>query len=73
LLKAFAWSPFLKQKFVFFIAKMKRDDLMTLSALMEAGTITPVIDRRYPLNEAATAIAYLEGGHARAKVVITFP
>ena len=73
LLKAFAWSPFLKQKFVFFVAKMKRDDLLALSSLIEAGTITPVIDRRYPLNEAANAIAYVEGGHARAKVLITFP
>ena len=72
-LKAFAWSPFLKQKFTFFIAKMNRDDLMTLSSLIGAGTVTPVIDRRYPLNEAAAAIAYVEGGHARAKVVITFP
>lgn len=72
-LKAFAWSPFLKQKFTFFIAKMNRDDLMTLSSLIGAGTVTPVIDRCYPLNEAAAAIAYVEGGHARAKVVITFP
>jgi len=73
LLKAFAWSPFLKQKFTFFIAKIQRDDLMTLSSLIVAGTITPVIDRRYLLNEAAAAIAYAEGGHARAKVIITFP
>jgi len=73
LLKAFAWSPFLTQKFTFFVAKMKREDLVTLSSLIVAGTITPVIDRRYPLNEAAAAIGYLEGGHARAKVVITFP
>jgi NADPH:quinone reductase-like Zn-dependent oxidoreductase len=71
LLKAFAWSPFLKQKFVFFIAKMNRDDLVTISSLVGAGTITPVIDRRYALNEAAAGIAYVEGGHARAKVVIT--
>lgn len=72
-LKAFAWSPFLKQKFTFFIAKMNRDDLMTLSSLIGAGTVIPVIDRCYPLNEAAAAIAYVEGGHARAKVVITLP
>ena len=72
-LKAFAWSPFLKQKFTFFIAKMKRDDLMTLSSLIGVRTVTPVIDRCYPLNEAAAAIAYVEGGHARAKVVITLP
>ena len=38
---------------------------------MEAGKMTPVIDRRYPLNEVPEAIRYLEAGHARGKVVIT--
>jgi NADPH:quinone reductase-like Zn-dependent oxidoreductase len=72
LLNAFARSLFRRQKFKFFIAKMKRDDLMTLCGLIEAGKLTPMIDRRYPLTEAAAAIAYLEEGHAPAKVVITF-
>jgi NADPH:quinone reductase-like Zn-dependent oxidoreductase len=70
--KAFAWSLFLRQKFTFFIAKMNRDDLMTLCGLIQAGKVTPVIDRRYPLSETAAAIAYVEEGHAPAKVVITF-
>jgi NADPH:quinone reductase-like Zn-dependent oxidoreductase len=70
-LKAFAWSPFLNQKFTFFIAKMKRDDLTTLCGLIQAGKLSPAIDRRYPLAETAAAIAYVETGHARAKVVIT--
>jgi NADPH:quinone reductase-like Zn-dependent oxidoreductase len=72
LLKAIAWSPFLKQKFTFFIAKMNGEDLTTLCALIKAGKVTPVIDRRYPLTEIAVAIAYVEEGHAPAKVVITF-
>ncbi|MFZ0419557.1 MAG: NAD(P)-dependent alcohol dehydrogenase [Candidatus Sulfotelmatobacter sp.] len=72
LFKAFAWSLFSKQKFAFFIAKINRDDLMTLSGLIEAGKVTPAIYRRYPLAETADAIAYLEEGHAPAKVVITF-
>jgi NADPH:quinone reductase-like Zn-dependent oxidoreductase len=72
LLKAFAWSPFIGQKFTFFIAKMKRDDLTTLCGLIDAGKLTPAIDRRYPLDEAASALAYAEEGHARAKIVITF-
>ncbi len=72
LLKAFAYSLFLKQKFTFFIAKMNRNDLITLCGLIEAGKVAPVIDRRYPLTETASAIAYLEEGHARAKVIITF-
>ena len=72
LCKAVAWSPFMTQKFTFFIAKMNRDDLMTPCGLINAGRITPVIDRRYPLTETADAIAYVEEGHAPAKVVIMF-
>jgi NADPH:quinone reductase-like Zn-dependent oxidoreductase len=71
--KAWAWSPFLRQKFTFFIAKMKKDDLITLCDLIQTGKLTPSIDRRYPFSETAVAIAYVEEGHARAKVVITIP
>ena len=70
--KAFARSVFLRQRFTFFVAKLNRDDLTTLCELMQAGKVSPVIDRRYPLTETAAAIAYVEEGHARAKVVITF-
>ena len=52
---------------------MRRDELTTLCSLIQAGKVTPVIDRRYPLSEAAAALAYAEEGHARAKVVITLP
>ncbi|MGH9545043.1 MAG: NAD(P)-dependent alcohol dehydrogenase [Terriglobales bacterium] len=72
LLQAFARSLLFRQKFTFFIARMKRDDLTTLCELIEAGTLTPAIDRHYPLAETAGAIAYVEEGHARAKVIITF-
>lgn len=68
--KAFAWSPFLRQKLVFFIAKLKGKDLTTLCDMMTAGKVTPMIDRCYPLTELGDAIAYVEDGHARAKVVI---
>ena len=71
LVKGFVWSPFLRQEFRFFIAKMNRDDLTTLGGMIKAGKITPVVDRRYPLAETAAAIAYVEEGHARGKVVIT--
>jgi NADPH:quinone reductase-like Zn-dependent oxidoreductase len=72
LLKAFVWSPFLRQKFKFYIANINRDDLTTVCGLIEAGKVTSVIDRRYPLMQTADAIAYVEEGHARAKVLITF-
>ncbi|MGH9504760.1 MAG: NAD(P)-dependent alcohol dehydrogenase [Terriglobales bacterium] len=71
-LKAHAWSPFVGQKFTFFIAKMNKDDLTVLCELVKAGKMMPAIDKRYPLSETADAIAYVEEGHARAKVVISF-
>lgn len=73
LLKAFAWSPFLPQKFRLLIANITRDDLTIFCELIKAGEVKPVIDRRYPLAETAAAIAYVEEGHARAKVVIALP
>ena len=48
-----------------------QQDLVTIRELLEEGKVVPVIDRRYPLNEVAEAIRYLEEGHARGKVVIT--
>jgi NADPH:quinone reductase-like Zn-dependent oxidoreductase len=53
------------------VSKERREDLQFLGELMEAGKITPVIDRTYPLSEAPDAIRYLAEGHARGKVVIT--
>jgi len=53
-----------------FMARNSRDDLMVLKNLYEEGAILPVIDRRYPLEEAASAMEYLGQGHARGKVII---
>jgi NADPH:quinone reductase-like Zn-dependent oxidoreductase len=53
------------------MASMNQQDLLYLKGLLEAGTVVPVIGRRYPLHEVSEAIRYLEGGHARGKVVIT--
>ena len=70
-LKSFLVSPFISQKFKFFIAKLLQADLAVLRDLMQEGKLTPVIDREYPMSETAEALAYLEEGHARGKVVIT--
>ena len=64
-------SCLLSQKFLFFIAKVKEQDLTTLGNLMAAGKLKPVIDRRYKLSAASDALRYLEQGHASGKVVIT--
>ena len=64
-------SPAVSQRMVFFLARPNQADLAVLRELLQAGKITPVVDRTYPLAEAAEAIRYLETGHARGKVVIT--
>ncbi|TMI51764.1 NAD(P)-dependent alcohol dehydrogenase [Candidatus Bathyarchaeota archaeon] len=59
------------KKFKFFVAKSNQEDLDFMKELMEAGKITPVIDRRYQLSETPQAIKYLGEGKARGKIVIT--
>ena len=70
-LRALMLSPFVSQRLGTFIAKQNGEDLLVLKELIEAGKVTPVIDRTYPLSEVPDAIRYLEQGHARGKVVIT--
>lgn len=67
---AYFIAPFVDQKLVFILAQANQDDLNVLRDLMQAGKLTPVIDRRYKLAETAQAISYLEQGHARGKVII---
>ena len=69
--RALVTSPFVRQQLRVFLTKETNEDLVTLAALVEAGKVTPVIDRTYPLSEVPAAIAYVEEGHARGKVVIT--
>ena len=59
------------QTAVSFLAKVNPDDLAVLRDLLDAGTIRPVVDRRYPLEQAEEALAYFGEGHARGKVVVT--
>jgi NADPH:quinone reductase-like Zn-dependent oxidoreductase len=66
-------SRFTEQKLLGLISKERQQDLLTLKDLIEAGKLTPVIDRTYPLSEAPQAIRYLEQGLARGKVVLTVP
>jgi NADPH:quinone reductase-like Zn-dependent oxidoreductase len=71
LLGAVLRRRFVSQTVVPYMTKRSRDDLVFLRELIEAGKVTPVIDRRYPLSEVPEAIRYLEQGHAQGKVVIT--
>jgi NADPH:quinone reductase-like Zn-dependent oxidoreductase len=70
-LRALAFSPFLRQQLRPLMAGERRADLLLLKDLMEAGKLTPVINRTYPLNEAPTALADADEGHGRGKNIIT--
>jgi NADPH:quinone reductase-like Zn-dependent oxidoreductase len=59
------------RKVVFFIAKLNKPDLEFLGELLEAGKITPFIDRQYELAQAADAFDYMGEGHCRSKIVLT--
>jgi NADPH:quinone reductase-like Zn-dependent oxidoreductase len=59
------------QKVTFFVAKITKEDLAFLGELLEAGQVTSVIDKTYPLSQVPEALSYLGEGHARGKVVIT--
>jgi NADPH:quinone reductase-like Zn-dependent oxidoreductase len=68
--KARMLSPLVRQRLHPFLTRWSGQDLQVVKVLIEAGKVTPVIDRTYPLSEAAAAMRYLEAGHARGKIVI---
>jgi NADPH:quinone reductase-like Zn-dependent oxidoreductase len=53
------------------LVKPNQADLLALKDLCEAGKLRPVVDRRFPLRDVASAVRYVEDGHARGKVVVT--
>lgn len=71
IVKALVLSGFTRQRLRPFTSVEKREDLLTLADLLTTGQVTPVIDRTYPLDEAADALRYVAAGHTRGKVVIT--
>lgn len=72
-IKAFVISWFVDEDISFFLSHHSAEDLAALARLMEAGAVSTVIDRSYPLAEAAEAMRYLETGRARGKVIVTVP
>jgi NADPH:quinone reductase-like Zn-dependent oxidoreductase len=70
-IRAVLLSRFVGQQLKTYVSKENYQDMIVLAELVEAGKVTPAVDRTYPLAEAAKAIRYVEDGHARGKVVIT--
>jgi NADPH:quinone reductase-like Zn-dependent oxidoreductase len=71
LIKAMVSFRFVSQRLGRFVVAQKHDDLIALKELIDAGKVTPVIDRTYPLSQTAAAMDYVGTGHARGKVVIS--
>jgi NADPH:quinone reductase-like Zn-dependent oxidoreductase len=69
-LRALAMSMFVRQRLTTFIAKQRAADLARLAELIEAGKVTPSVDRTYPLDRVPDAMRYLVAGKARGKVAI---
>lgn len=69
--RALLISPFVRRRTRVFVVKHNRADLAVLKDLVEAGRVTPVIDSRYPLGEAADALRHQGEGHPRGKLVLT--
>jgi NADPH:quinone reductase-like Zn-dependent oxidoreductase len=70
-LGALVTAPFSRRRMRVFVAQVNEADLRFLTGLIEAGKITPVVDRTYALADAPAAIRHLEEGQARGKLVIT--
>jgi NADPH:quinone reductase-like Zn-dependent oxidoreductase len=69
--KALILSLFMRKQGRLFVANPKQENLVVLKELIEAGKVTPVIDRTYLLSDFPEAFRYLDQGHARGKVIIT--
>src|SRR5215212_8670321 len=68
--KVLALSPFVRQTMRVFIVRHNREDLVALKQLVEAGKVTPVVDRSYELSEVPMALHHQGEGHAQGKIVI---
>jgi NADPH:quinone reductase-like Zn-dependent oxidoreductase len=69
-LRAIALSPVVGQKLRAFVSRETHEDLLALKELVEAGKVTPVVDRTFPLHDAPDAIRYLEQGRAGGKIAV---
>jgi NADPH:quinone reductase-like Zn-dependent oxidoreductase len=73
ILRAVVVNRFVRERLRLVPHEQKSDQLLTLTGLIEAGKLTPVLDRTYPLADTAEGLRRVEQGHARGKVVITMP
>ena len=71
ILRAVAVNAFVRQRLRLLPTRQDREELLTLTGLIEDRKLTPIVDRTYPLAETAEGLRHVERGHARGKVVIS--
>jgi NADPH:quinone reductase-like Zn-dependent oxidoreductase len=64
-------SRFASQSMVFFVTRLKQEDLVTLGGLLASRKVKPVFDSRHRLSETSEAFRRIADGHARGKIVVT--
>lgn len=69
--RAVALSPFIRQRLTMIVGTQGAEDLEYIAGLLAAGTLTPAIDRTYPLARVPDAMRYFDAGKARGKIAIT--
>jgi NADPH:quinone reductase-like Zn-dependent oxidoreductase len=70
-IRAMLLSRIVHQELIAFVNSENAEDLIAITALIEAGDVTPIVDRAFALDEGAKAMSYLTGGHARGKIAIS--
>jgi NADPH:quinone reductase-like Zn-dependent oxidoreductase len=70
ILRAVVVNALVRERLRLLPHEQKREQLLTLTGLIEAGKLTPVLDRTYPLAGTADGLRRVEHGHARGKIVI---
>ena len=70
-IRAMLLSPFVSQTLAPLASSENAADLIVLAELVESGQVTPVVDRIYPLEEAAAAIRHMLDGKARGKIAVS--
>lgn len=70
-LRATALSPFIRQRLTFYVSKERASDLERITEFIEAGSVTPSLDRTYPLDQVQDAMRQLEAGKVRGKLAVT--
>jgi NADPH:quinone reductase-like Zn-dependent oxidoreductase len=70
-IRAALLSPFIGQKLIWFFSPERAADMAAMIELVESGTVTPAVERTYPLEETDAAVQHMAEGRARGKVVVT--